>query len=1347
MKIFFNASRLLLETLLVVAVAELCVMLVLPVIAPNLDPFHEGLLDISLLLMFAGPTLYWRFQHAIKTASQTSPASPGDRGFANSAVLLTAAAQISGLLLTAAGMWWQSQELSHLGQTRFEEGSTRIAAEIARRLNQTAYGLKGARGAMAASSGFRRAQFRAYVAARDLPNEFPGIRGFGFVQRVQRQDIARFVAAERSDGAPDFSLRTSGNADDLYVVKYVEPLALNRLSLGFDMGQDATHREAAEYAVSTGEATLLAGVHLLQDSKNSSAFILFLPVYRSAGQPQTAQERRRELVGLLYAPIVASELLDSVSGLTDKLIDFELFDGTQAHADKLIFDADSVLSTDKPRAYTSESTLNIGSRVLTLRTSSSPRFEASLDRSSLALIGVGGTLVSFLLAIAVWLLAAGRQRAQDLANSMTAELDRMAQVVQHTDNAVTIMDRAMRIVWVNQGFVHITGYSPEEAQGKTPGELLSSGKSDAQALAALVDGGQRGVACRVELLNRAKGGREYWANTEVQPTYNAAGELLGFMEIGTDVTVQKQTQQQLETAMRDASALLNTVQLHAIVSVTDPEGFITEVNEAFCKISGYSRDELIGRNHRVVKSGTQGDAFWPAIWACISSGKPWHGEVCNRAKNGTLYWVASTIAPFVSESGVIEKYISIRTDITERKQYEQTLQEAREKAEHATRSKGQFLANMSHEIRTPMNAILGMLTLLHTTDLDRRQRDYAEKAEGAAQSLLVLINDILDFSKVDAGKMELDAQPFRLDRLMRNLSVILASNVGSKGIEVLFDMDPAIPEVLLGDSMRLQQVLINLGGNAVKFTSQGQVVIAVQLLQQDGDVARIEFAVQDSGIGIAPENHARIFTGFSQAEASTTRKFGGTGLGLAISQRLVALMGGELRLRSALGSGSTFSFALDLPMVQQIPPNLAEPSRSITPNQRVLLVEHNPVARRLLGRMVQSWGWQLESVDSGEAALALLSARTQPGAFPFDVVYMDWQMAGMDGWETTSRLRQLCSSNHAKQAVVVMLSSNTREALSQRTQQEQSLLNGFLVKPVSSSMLLDAALQADSDAKLRQADRPQASSQRRLRGMRILVVEDNLINQQVAEELLSLEGALVSLAANGQLGVDAIAAASQSKPFDAVLMDIQMPVLDGYGATALVRNELKLHSLPIIAMTANALDSDRAECLAAGMNAHVGKPFDLTQLVNTLLQISGYAPPAQTEPPARAPVRTAAPMDAGTSGVDVAAALQRLGGLRTLYANAARDFLRALPEETQALAARARSEPRAAEMLAHSLKGTAALVGADALSTLAARLEKLCHASTHGPALEVALLQLKHLAHSTQEQLSQLLSTFDETSQ
>jgi PAS domain S-box-containing protein len=1210
MKQFFKVSRLLLETLLVVALAELAVMLLLPLIAPNLAALQQGLLDIAMLLMFCGPTLYWRFQQHLRIA-RLSPA-PGRAGPAHSAVLLTAVAQIAGLLLTAAGVWWQSQELGQLGQTRFEEGSQRIEAEITRRINLTVYGLKGARGAMAASASFKRAQFRAYVTSRDMPTEFPGIRGFGFVERVQRQDLGRFVAAERRDGAADFSVQTSGDANDLYVIKYVEPLSLNRSALGLDIGQDAVRRAAVEYASGTGEATLLAGVQLLQDSKNSPAFLLFLPVYRNGSQPQTTQERQRDLAGLLYAPIVASELLDSVSAVTDKLIDFELFDGTQVDVGKLVFDADSILSIGKQRQFTAERTLNIGSRVLTLRTNSSRRFEASLDRSSLALTAVGGTLVSFLLAIAVWLLAAGRQRAQALANSMTAELDRMAQVVQHTDNAVTIMDRNMRIVWVNRGFVRITGYQLEDAQGKTPGELLGSGKSNAGAIAALIEGARRGAACRVELLNRASDGHEYWADTEVQPTYNPAGELIGFMEIGTDISVQKQTQQLLEVAMRDASALLNTVQLHAIVSVTDPEGFITEVNEAFCRISGYSRNELIGRNHRVVKSGTQGDTFWPAVWACIAAGKPWHGEVCNRARNGALYWVDSTIAPFVGENGVIEKYISIRTDITERKQYEITLQAARARAEEATRSKGQFLANMSHEIRTPMNAILGMLTLLHSTDLDRRQRDYAEKSEGAAKSLLALINDILDFSKVEAGKMELDAQPFRLERLMRNLAVILSSNVDAKGIEVLFDMDPAVPEVLLGDTMRLQQVLINLGSNAIKFTAQGQVVVAVRLLQQGTDRARVEFAVQDSGIGIAAENHARIFTGFSQAEASTTRQFGGTGLGLAISQRLVGLMGGALRLHSALGQGSTFSFALDLPLVPTIPTQLLEPSRALPASRRVLLVEHNPVARQLLARMVRSWGWTVEAADCGEAALQLVQTQLRPGVFPFAVVYMDWQMAGMDGWDTTTRMRQLCRDHNAPQPVVVMLSNSSREALSQRTQQEQSLLNGFLVKPVTASMLLEAALEAGTTSRLRKTDRPGAASQRRLRGMRLLVVEDNLINQQVAEELLSLEGALVSLAANGQLGVDAIAAASQTKQFDAVLMDIQMPVLDGFGATALVRHQLGLRDLPIIAMTANALDSDREECLAAGMQAHVGKPFDLAQLVHTLLQVSGYVPPAQT---------------------------------------------------------------------------------------------------------------------------------------
>ena len=1597
MKTLFNPKRLLLETLLVVALAEICVMQTLGVLKPGLGTLGDALLDVALLLLLSAPLVYWRYTVALGTGPQAEPRMHLDGGKPNHALLLALAVQITGLLLTAGGVWWQDRNLQAISQSRFEQNTERLGNEVKRRLNQTIYGLKGARGAVAANPRFNRQAFRAYVASRDLASEFQGIRGFAWIERVQPSNLERFVAAERADGAPEFAVRASGNAADLLVVKYIEPLASNRPAWGADLGPDPSRRTAVEDAIDTGQPTLLAGISLMQDAKHSQGFLFLLAVYRDGSQPETVQERQRALLGVLAAPIVASELLGSVDQVLGQQLDFALFDGNEARTAHSIFSS-APQSLLRAHGFSSSSVLMVGNRALTLQAHSSARFAAAQDRSSLGLIAVGGALMSLLMAISVWLLAAGRQRAQALALSMTAELDRMAQVVQHTDNAVTIMDREMRIQWVNQGFVRITGYSEADALGRTPAELLSSGKSTQQAVQTLIDGARQGTACRVELVNRARDGHEYWADTEVQPMLDPQGMLVGFMEIGTDISQQKATQHQLETAMRDARALLDTVTLHAIVSTTDADGRITEVNDAFCRISGYSREELIGSNHRLLNSGAQDQPFWAQLWQTIGSGKPWHGEICNRAKDGSLYWVDSMIAPFVGDDGQIEKYVSMRTDITarhqsaerlrqseatlaasfqdaatamatlspkgqwllanpamcdfvglsqealhemafmdinhpdewdtdreqmqrlldgqipvyqrakrylhseghtvwglasvsvvrkpdgqpefviaqivditarkraeealglsnalmeesqavakvggwelnlltgalywtretyhihettpedfnptvdagvdyflpesrarisaaiaaaidsgqgydleletlttqgrridvrttgtatlengrvvrlsgifqditERKQYERSLKEARERAEQATRSKGQFLANMSHEIRTPMNAILGMLRLLHNTALSPQQQDYADKTEGAAKSLLSLINDILDFSKVEAGKMQLDPQPFRVNRLMRSLSVILASNLGPKAVEVLFDIDPQLPDVLLGDSMRLQQVLINLGGNAVKFTSQGQVVVSLRLKLLAEAHADIEFAVQDSGIGIAPENQAHIFTGFSQAEASTTRKFGGTGLGLAISQRMVELMGGELTLSSTLGVGSTFAFSLRLPLVKDIPAELEEALPCDAELRRVLVVDSNPVARTLLSRMVQSWGWPSEVADSGESALELVEARLQGDVFPFDVIYLDWHMSGMDGWTTAARLRQLCADHAAQQPVLVMLSGNSRQALEQRTQEEQNLLNGFLVKPVTASMLLESALDsAASRARIRQSRRSTAK-QRLLAGMRILVVEDNLINQQVAEELLMAEGALVSLAANGQLGVDAIAAAMATEQFHAVLMDIQMPVLDGFAATHVVREQLHLASLPIIAMTANAMSSDRDDCLAAGMNAHVGKPFDLKALVQTLLDVTGYRAPDAHPVPAAAPALVLAPAAAPPHGVlDVAAALARMGGLSKLYRRAAGDFLQALPGQLAALQPDEANSQQCA-MQAHTLKGTAALLGAVGLSALAAELENQCKATAPQAARTATLARLHTLAETTREQLQQALQAMQD---
>ncbi|MBT9494326.1 MAG: PAS-domain containing protein [Paucibacter sp.] len=647
--------------------------------------------------------------------------------------------------------------------------------------------------------------------------------------------------------------------------------------------------------------------------------------------------------------------------------------------------------------------------------------------------------------------------------------------------------------------------------------------------------------------------------------------------------------------------------------------------------------------------------------------------------------------------------VGFRIDITD-------LIQATEAAEEASRSKSQFLANMSHEIRTPMNAILGMLKLLQKTELNTRQQDYAGKTEGAARSLLGLLNDILDFSKAEAGKMTLDPQPFVLEQLLRDLSVILSANVGPKPLELLFDIDPALPAVLKADALRLQQVLINLGGNAIKFTPRGEVVVSARLLAVKRGVVEIEFAVRDSGIGIAPEHQARVFSGFTQAEASTTRRFGGTGLGLAISQRLVQLMGGELLLESAPGQGSCFSFRLQM-ACEPAPANSAQVRSATT--LRALIIDDNPIALDVLGHMSEALGWQVELASSGPAALALLHRQVAAGQ-PCDVVLIDWQMPAMDGFETATRIREL--SGVQATPLLVMVTAHGRELLAQRSASEPGLLDGFLVKPVTALMLQEAVLAARGQAVASIKPAQAALVPKPLLGTRILVVEDNPNNQQVAQELLEDAGASVQLADNGQIGVDMLRA--DGAAFDIVLMDLQMPVMDGYTATRIIRNELELSDLPIVAMTANAMASDREACLAAGMNEHVGKPFDLEQLVATILRLTGRAVRAVAMPTSSAPAGMAADAAprkfaslsvpaalrerASAQGFDVQAAMDRFMGKTELFRRMVRNFSESaptLPAQLSALLAEGRAEE--AGMALHSLRGLVATLGGSRLAAWA----------------------------------------------
>jgi signal transduction histidine kinase/CheY-like chemotaxis protein len=652
--------------------------------------------------------------------------------------------------------------------------------------------------------------------------------------------------------------------------------------------------------------------------------------------------------------------------------------------------------------------------------------------------------------------------------------------------------------------------------------------------------------------------------------------------------------------------------------------------------------------------------------------------------------------------------------------------------EAANLAKSQFMANMSHEIRTPMNAIIGLLSLLQGTDQGPVQTDYTRKADRAAKSLLSLLNDVLDFSKIEAGKLSLDVQPFEVERLLRDLSVVLAGNDKRKRVEFLFDVDPGVPKVLVGDAMRLLQVLINLTGNAVKFTTDGEVVTRIELLSLNNGMAHMRVSVTDTGIGIAPEHLNHIFDLFAQAEASTTRRFGGTGLGLSICKRLLGLMATDLQVQSTLGKGSCFYFDLTLPVAQAVESELPVLTAVGLPDTlAVLVVDDNPVALDITANMARSAGWAVDTASSGAQAIALTENRILSGSAPYNALFVDWQMDVIDGWQTIERIAQI--SPMGKLPITVMVSANGREHLSTRTPQEQARLSAYLVKPITAEMMAQAVAAASQGrSSVRLSNRPKVAKPKRLTGLRLLVVEDNMLNQLVAKELLRAEGAVVELAENGLLGVEAVKASPV--PFDAVLMDMQMPVMDGCTATRTIRKDLGLTALPIIAMTANTMEADRKACLDAGMNDHVGKPFDTSYLVELLLRyraeaLAAAAPSTPTLPAQADP--------AASVLADISQATESMGGDKDLY----RLILLAYLDELKTIPARLTQlfeaqDTHAAHRVLHDLKGTSASVGATLMHNAAKAAEIQVKTASAGLAYQPLVEELTQAAQATQRALS-----------
>ncbi len=885
----------------------------------------------------------------------------------------------------------------------------------------------------------------------------------------------------------------------------------------------------------------------------------------------------------------------------------------------------------------------------------------------------------------------GTLRDMSSLKQAQADIHRLTRALEDNPLLIIITDLEKRIEYANERISEILGYRPEEVIGQ-PAAMFLSPNVDPETLASLRRAVAAGERWNGEMLHRRRDGEEFWMAVSVSPIFDEHGNISHYVGTEEDISARKAVEEALKRSERQLQDIIDAIPLAIVVVALD--GRIIKANpQAAREVS--KADSIVGRDMLDFYANAEDRSRF--LDEMRRDGQVSGMHVVYRTDWGDLIDGLVSVIPI--QYGEEPARLGVMLNLTERVRMERELAEAKTAAELANRVKSRFLANMSHEIRTPMNAVIGLSHLALRTELDARQRDYLEKIAASGQALLGIIDDILDLSRIEAGRIEMDSSWFSLHEVLAGVAGMIGLKAAEKGLELLLSVACDVPDRLLGDPLRLGQVLTNLMQNAIKYTDTGEVLVQVELARRHADRARLRIVVSDSGSGIAPEDRANLFDAFTQVDQSMARRHGGVGLGLAICKSLVELMDGDIRVRSWPGLGSSFSVELPFQAGEE-EDSPCHPLAAFQ-GQRALVVDDNPIAMAILVNMLESIGVPAEAASDGERALACVGEALEAGR-PFALYLLDWRLPGIDGVETARRIERLLDGEDAVMIMVTAFGQREPEVWGAGVEWD-----GFLSKPYSRHQLIDTLLAAWRGG---EADIPTARvgvwMTQRLVG-EVLVVEDNPINQQVARELLENMGLTVSIAGSGEAALLMLA----ERRWDLILMDVEMPGIDGFETTRRIRGRSDSADIPIVAMTAHAISGDRERCLRAGMNAYLSKPIDPRKLFELLAGLLPRAMGKDREVAARAESAEGPSLLAMLPGLDCHAGLVQTGRNRALYHRLLGEFVASHAEDggrlRDLLAGNADSSAGIADArrLLHTLNGVAAHLGAISLSRLARRFE------------------------------------------